>query len=509
MTPSSQSVLGTLLTTGKAPTQTSNAREIVSSSGSDSFRDTFAKASDRSPAKNSGRESRDKDTSSQPQTHAQAASRPNSGRADNSAQSASTAPSSDSSDAEHDHNASPEAAEVAPADGEFDASATEKELILEAPDNAAEQNAENPDGDVTVDSEMVAMTGDQASVTDEVILDGDKTADQSNSGEFFEKVEDLDFSLQTPSDSSAPAVETGDVDSEQKSSWALDAADPALESDMDVSEAEDSAMLQQSKIQPADTATDTVLDSHSERLAAFAGDHLASGKNHKTEVAWANKPVMEAGPTGQAQSPSVLFDGGSLKLNTGLDAAKATEASPILEQEFTEVLTKLEKPITATRFEAPAQSALHTSPLANSGRIALPVPARFGSDQWAGAVAEKSASLVFQNIQSAQLQLDPPELGPLTVKVHVQHDQATVSFVASNAAVKDALDASLPKLKELLQEQGLELADANVQDQSQQREQQREGRGDGKGTLMATTSASSSSELEAKLTLASGIDYFV
>lgn len=105
---------------------------------------------------------------------------------------------------------------------------------------------------------------------------------------------------------------------------------------------------------------------------------------------------------------------------------------------------------------------------AADARVQLPVSITFGQSGWANMVAERSAMMAAQSIQFAELQLDPPELGPLMVKVSVNQDQATVSFIAPNAQVKDALDQSLVRLKEMLEEQGLDLVNVDVSDQSSQ-----------------------------------------
>jgi flagellar hook-length control protein FliK len=45
-----------------------------------------------------------------------------------------------------------------------------------------------------------------------------------------------------------------------------------------------------------------------------------------------------------------------------------------------------------------------------------------------------------KGIKTATIQLDPPELGSLHVKVSINQDQANVSFTVQNASVREALD---------------------------------------------------------------------
>ena len=100
-----------------------------------------------------------------------------------------------------------------------------------------------------------------------------------------------------------------------------------------------------------------------------------------------------------------------------------------------------------------------------SSRMQMPVTIQFGQPQWNNMVAERAAMMVSQNIQFAELQIDPPELGPIQVKVTVNQDQASVTFVSAHAQVRDALEQTSFRLRELLDEQAINLSDLNVSDQ--------------------------------------------
>lgn len=74
--------------------------------------------------------------------------------------------------------------------------------------------------------------------------------------------------------------------------------------------------------------------------------------------------------------------------------------------------------------------------------------------------------MALQNIQFAELQLDPADLGPVHIKVTTHQDQATVVFTSSNQQVREALDQSLAKLRDMMAEEGMDLVDASVSDHS-------------------------------------------
>lgn len=87
-----------------------------------------------------------------------------------------------------------------------------------------------------------------------------------------------------------------------------------------------------------------------------------------------------------------------------------------------------------------------------------------GQPNWGQAVSQRVMWLAQQNISEAQLRLDPPDLGPVNVKISVQNDQAQVVFTSHSAGVREALDQSAQRLRELFAEQGLDLVNVDVSD---------------------------------------------
>jgi flagellar hook-length control protein FliK len=83
--------------------------------------------------------------------------------------------------------------------------------------------------------------------------------------------------------------------------------------------------------------------------------------------------------------------------------------------------------------------------------------------------------------QSASLTLNPPDLGPMQVVLNVTNDQATVTFTAAQPEVRQALENAMPKLREMMNENGIALGNATVnagmpdQRQAQNGEQQSRG----------------------------------
>jgi hypothetical protein len=91
-------------------------------------------------------------------------------------------------------------------------------------------------------------------------------------------------------------------------------------------------------------------------------------------------------------------------------------------------------------------------------RMETPLP----SDKWGQDFASKIAWQVGQSMHEAQIQLNPPELGPIEVRVRVNEDQAAVHFHTQHAQVREAIEKAIPELREALSQSGLQLADSNV-----------------------------------------------
>ena len=93
--------------------------------------------------------------------------------------------------------------------------------------------------------------------------------------------------------------------------------------------------------------------------------------------------------------------------------------------------------------------------------------------QWGDAVAERMVWFSVKSVASAELKLDPPELGPLQVRITTQGDQTNITFTSQHLAVRDALDQSLPRLREIFSENGLNLSNVDVSEQGGERQNAR------------------------------------
>ncbi|WP_175752777.1 flagellar hook-length control protein FliK [Burkholderia ambifaria] len=115
---------------------------------------------------------------------------------------------------------------------------------------------------------------------------------------------------------------------------------------------------------------------------------------------------------------------------------------------------------------AAAQANLQASPAASSVAAANAhvLAPHVGTADWTDALSQKVVFLSNAHQQSAELTLNPPDLGPLQVVLRVADNHAHALFVSQHAQVRDAVEAALPKLREAMEAGGLGLGSATVSD---------------------------------------------
>jgi len=102
----------------------------------------------------------------------------------------------------------------------------------------------------------------------------------------------------------------------------------------------------------------------------------------------------------------------------------------------------------------------------NAAPVPLAVPTPVQQPQWGDDLSDRVVWMVKQDIKSADIRLNPPHLGPLEVKISMAQDQVSVSFSSHHAVVREALDTAMPRLREMMTDNGLQLTNANVSNKS-------------------------------------------
>ena len=152
---------------------------------------------------------------------------------------------------------------------------------------------------------------------------------------------------------------------------------------------------------------------------------------------------------------------------TGNDdkAAKFAVASAVAEKTLSAEPLINDTPATVI-IQPSSNAPSHVNNVEAKNDSSLSVSTHMRDKAWASDLGQKIVWLASHEKQSAQLTLNPPQMGPIEVSVDLDKGNASVSFASANAEVRDAIETALPKLREMFASAGIELGQTNVGAQS-------------------------------------------
>jgi len=232
----------------------------------------------------------------------------------------------------------------------------------------------------------------------------------------------------------------------------------------------------------------------------------------------ANKAKLDAGATqaGQddGQAAADLGDGGRDN-KPAIDlsgAAKATSKTDNSTQGTSAQLAKVAPEAQTLRQELPQASptpvlmpVMQQTLAANQPQAVFgaaytdKIQPNVGSAGWDQAVGNKITWMATGGIQSASLTLNPPDLGPMQVVLSVHNQQADATFITAQPEVKQALEAAMPKLREMMDQAGIQLGQATVNTGMPNQQQGANGQQQARGS---SSSGGAGQDEEGDLTLA-------
>ena len=201
---------------------------------------------------------------------------------------------------------------------------------------------------------------------------------------------------------------------------------------------------------------------------------------------------------------AALFAGGSKREVASPAATAAQEALAALDEAAqtegvaSDVASKLESGGGETKSGDPTLTtdnanqlhvltAANRHPSAGSGDVAAQL-AQAGSDaasqsrdksqlmsavhlsnaqQAAPELAERMTLMIGQKWHEAEIQLEPQGLGKMSIQLSIDQDQkASVQFVVQQGHARELLEQALPKLRDMLASQGVQLGQTSVQQQA-------------------------------------------
>jgi flagellar hook-length control protein FliK len=98
------------------------------------------------------------------------------------------------------------------------------------------------------------------------------------------------------------------------------------------------------------------------------------------------------------------------------------------------------------------------TPPAAPPRIDTPV----GAPGWDSELGQKVVWMAGEKQHMAELHVNPPDLGPLRIRISVDDNQTNAVFTSSHSAVREAIESALPRLREVLADSGIMLGNASV-----------------------------------------------
>ncbi len=143
----------------------------------------------------------------------------------------------------------------------------------------------------------------------------------------------------------------------------------------------------------------------------------------------------------------------------------APKARPVVNQAVP-VLNIQPNPQQPLPIVTPAPTAASdTGYAAAMQQVSDPIPTAVREPAWGEHIGERVLMMAGNQVRTAEIRLTPAELGPLRVQVSVEDGAANVTFQAQHAVTREAIEQALPRLRELLAENGLSLGQANVGEQ--------------------------------------------
>jgi flagellar hook-length control protein FliK len=178
--------------------------------------------------------------------------------------------------------------------------------------------------------------------------------------------------------------------------------------------------------------------------------------------------ASKAAATASTAAPTTLTDPAAAK--STLDALTATAASSGQADDvasFKSAADAANAALAATQAAANAASttsAVQSTGNASAAEVANALTPQVGTTDWEDALSQKVVFLSNAHSQSAELTLNPKDLGPLQVVLQVADNHAHALFVSQHQSVREAVEAALPKLREAMESNGIGLGSASVSD---------------------------------------------
>ncbi len=175
--------------------------------------------------------------------------------------------------------------------------------------------------------------------------------------------------------------------------------------------------------------------------------------------------------------------------------------------------------VSAAESDSDSFSTLLTtfSPTQGTGVVSNPLssplssPLSLRQPQWTQEMGNRMQMMVSQRLKEVEVRLDPVELGPVRIHLKTDKDNKThVTLSAQHGLTRDMLENALPRLRDMLAQQGIDIGSATVNaDAQQQTSEQQQKSSQNKGADLSEDAANSSSEVPIWKPINGLVDHFV
>ena len=227
-----------------------------------------------------------------------------------------------------------------------------------------------------------------------------------------------------------------------------------------------------------DAETSTQLSAHRARMAlSVNGQQPTTAKTAMSDPSISLQAMTQEQPT-EGRMTSEMQSARSFSFELPSQSMNASTAS---------VQTAPAAAVTS------APNAATAAPLSRAGSEHV-MQTQPGTPQFSEELGGQVRVFVNNGLQEARLQLTPADLGKVQITINMEGEHARVVFVAETAVARDLLDQSMPRLREMLQQSGIQLAQGDVSDQAES--QRREGSAGGDAEALAQSGSENALDSE-------------
>ncbi len=192
-------------------------------------------------------------------------------------------------------------------------------------------------------------------------------------------------------------------------------------------------------VQPDKTLTTTLTDAQNKGVSITTSDLVVASDALQKETA-TNQPAQNGQTSNLPSFENLLSSEKALAVKDLLSTSDSGQIAPAVSTD----IAGTQQAVITNRIDSPVLTKPLTHP------------------DWSKDLGNQIVWMNNKELSTAEIRINPEHLGPISVRIDLTQDQASVQFTAQHTEVKEALEASIPKLREMLGTQQLNLTNITV-----------------------------------------------